>query len=138
MRPATIASQILRLFLVTVLAIGFAVLATADASTGQEPDPQVVEQGKAVYTDQCASCHGDEGKGDGAAARFLQPPPRDLSAGEFRYATEGTVEAIAAVIKAGIDDTPMTPFEGQLSDDQITAVATYVVHVLVQHGGTAR
>lgn len=137
MRASNTASQILRLSLVTVLATGFALLATADAP-GQQPDSQVVEQGKAIYTDQCESCHGAEGKGDGAAARFLQPPPRDLSAGEFHYATDGTVEAVAAVIKAGIDDTPMTPFEGQLSDDQITAVATYVVHVLVQESAAGR
>jgi high-affinity iron transporter len=138
MRRAPTASPTLRLSLVTLLAVGFAVLATADATPAQEPDAQLIEQGKAIYTDQCESCHGAEGKGDGAAARFLQPPPRDLSAGEFQHATDGTVEAVAAVIKAGIDDTGMTPFEGQLSDDQITAVATYVVHVLVQAGGTTR
>lgn len=132
MRLPTTAFPMLRLCLAALLAGGFAVLATADAAPAQDPDRQVIEQGKAVYADQCESCHGAEGKGDGAAARFLSPPPRDLSAGEFQHAPDGTVEQIAAVIKSGIDDTGMTPFEGQLSDAQITAVATYVVHVLVQ------
>jgi mono/diheme cytochrome c family protein len=114
---------------------GFAIAATTDGTASQEPDPQIMEQGKNLYTDQCQSCHGAEGKGDGPAARFLDPPARDLSQGAWQHATDGTVEAVAAVIKNGIDDTGMTPFEGTLSDDEISAVATYVVHALVSGGG---
>jgi mono/diheme cytochrome c family protein len=126
-------SRFVRLIALVAATASFVILATADAQPArQEPDPQVLELGKTVYTDQCESCHGAEGKGDGPAARFLQPPARDLSAGEFEYATDGTVEEIAEVVRTGIDDTGMTPFEGQLSDDEINAVATYVVNVLVQ------
>ena len=53
---------------------GFAIAATTDRTASQEPDPQIMEQGKSLYTDQCQSCHGAEGKGDGPAARFLDPP----------------------------------------------------------------
>lgn len=117
---------------------GFAIAATADRAASQEPDPQLIEQGKTLYTDQCESCHGVEGKGDGPAARFLDPPARDLSQGTWEHATDGTVGAVAEVIKSGIDDTGMTPFEGTLTDAEITAVATYVVHVLVKNGSEQR
>ena len=134
------ASRLLSLAVVIALSAAFALVATADAvrSQEQEPDAAVLEQGQAVYEDQCQSCHGAEGKGDGPAARFLSPAPRDLSTGEFEYAEDATVEGLSAVIKGGIDDTPMTPFEGQLDDDQIAAVATYVLHTLVTDGGDRR
>ncbi|MGD8331556.1 MAG: cytochrome c [Acidobacteriota bacterium] len=130
------ASRLTTMIALVAVTASFVVLATADARpAAQEPDPQVLELGKTVYTDQCESCHGAEGKGDGPAARFLQPPARDLSAGEFEYATDGTVESVAGVVRSGVDDTGMTPFEGQLNDDEITAVATYVVNVLVKKDG---
>ncbi len=31
-----------------------------------------------LYRDNCASCHGPEGRGDGEAGRELSPPPADL------------------------------------------------------------
>ena len=141
MRQATQAvpsPRFLHLLTVAAVSIAFAVLSTADAAPFQEPDAQVLELGKAVYADQCQSCHGAEGKGDGPAARFLSPPARDLTAGDWQHATDGTVEAVVAVIKAGVDDTGMTPFEGELSDEEIVAVATYVVHELVAEGAYAR
>ena len=35
--------------------------------------------GRALYTDYCAACHGDAGKGDGVAAAGLTPRPADLT-----------------------------------------------------------
>ncbi len=51
---------------------------------------QEVEQGKAVFNGAgaCASCHGPEGKGDGAAAAALNPKPRNLQEGQFAYDTD--------------------------------------------------
>lgn len=138
MSQPVVPHRLIRLVVVSTFSIAFAVFAAADAVSNQEPSAELLEQGKAVYTDQCQSCHGTEGKGDGPAARFLSPPPRDLSQGEFHYAEDGTVEAIVEVIRNGIDDTGMTPFEGQLTDEEMTAVATYVVHELVQSDGGGR
>ena len=130
MPRTTAAVAAVRVFAVVLVSTAFALLATADLVPVQEPDPQVIDQGKMLYVDQCASCHGTEGKGDGPAARFMTQEVPDLSDEEWKYAEDGSVAALAAVIKAGIDDSPMTPFEGTLSDEQINAVATYVVHVL--------
>lgn len=132
---ADVLSRVSRVLAVAAVCTGFALVVVADQPPSQEPDAQIIEQGKTLYTDQCESCHGAEGKGDGPAARFLDPPARDLSAGDWQHAADGTVEAVAELIKKGIDDTGMTPFEGTLSDDEITAVASYVVHVLVAGGG---
>ncbi len=37
-------------------------------------------QGRLLFHHYCATCHGDEGKGDGQNASNLNPPPPDLTA----------------------------------------------------------
>ena len=79
--------------------------------------------GRDVYRRQCASCHGDAGAGDGAAAVGLSPPPADLT------------DALALVdqspldfyrrITIGVAGTSMLPFEETLDEDDRWAVAAY-------------
>lgn len=45
--------------------------------------------GKATFTTNCASCHGDSGKGDGPVGAALTPPPRDFTKAEFKFDTDG-------------------------------------------------
>ncbi|HXH28375.1 MAG TPA: cytochrome c [Candidatus Polarisedimenticolia bacterium] len=45
--------------------------------------------GKTVFTTNCASCHGDSGKGNGPVGAALQPPPRDFTKAEFKFDTDG-------------------------------------------------
>jgi mono/diheme cytochrome c family protein len=42
-------------------------------------------RGRAVYENYCIGCHGAEGRGDGPAARFLDPVPRDFQTGKFKF-----------------------------------------------------
>lgn len=41
--------------------------------------PEMIANGKQQYASNCATCHGAEGKGDGAAAAGLNPKPRNFS-----------------------------------------------------------
>ena len=41
--------------------------------------PETVLAGAQIFRVNCASCHGESGKGDGAASRALNPKPPDLS-----------------------------------------------------------
>ena len=43
--------------------------------------------GPQLYIHYCAACHGEDGDGQGPAARFLYPKPRDFRAGVFRMVT---------------------------------------------------
>ncbi|TAK03473.1 c-type cytochrome, partial [bacterium] len=47
--------------------------------------PEITERGKAVYLDACAACHGEKGDGKGPLAAFLDPKPRDFTAGKFKF-----------------------------------------------------
>ncbi len=47
-------------------------------SVAQEDSPQLA-WGKEIFLTRCASCHGEDGKGDGPAASALKVPPSDLT-----------------------------------------------------------
>jgi mono/diheme cytochrome c family protein len=52
------------------------------AALGAVPRPAPAnEQGRSLYVRYCASCHGPEGRGDGADAPLLAQPPRNLRDG---------------------------------------------------------
>ena len=38
-----------------------------------------IEAGKTLFAEQCASCHGKTGKGDGEAGRELKPKPANIA-----------------------------------------------------------
>lgn len=49
-----------------------------------------IARGKTLFAERCASCHGANGAGDGPISASLPPEmkPRDLSKGEFKFATD--------------------------------------------------
>jgi mono/diheme cytochrome c family protein len=90
--------------------------------------------GKKTYTTNCSSCHGDTGKGDGPVGGALQPPPRDFSAAEFAYDTDGDGEKgtdadLTNVIKNGAmkyGGSPLMAPWTTLSDDDIANLVAFI------------
>ncbi len=67
-------------------------VAPARAAKKKSPIPAAapsLERGKALYVKECASCHGDKGKGDGPAAKDLEKHPGDLTAAKMWDQTDG-------------------------------------------------
>jgi mono/diheme cytochrome c family protein len=62
---------------------GLALLA-AQAVGGAEDDA-LVAWGKDVFIQRCASCHGEDGKGNGPVAEALKHPPADLTNIKLRH-----------------------------------------------------
>lgn len=88
--------------------------------------------GRTVYLRGCASCHGERGDGKGPAARQLDPPPRDFTAGvyKFRSTASGSlplVEDVERTIAEGVPGTAMPAWREHLGDDERRAVAEYVL-----------
>ena len=94
----------------------------------------VIAQGRQIYADQCAACHGAdlEGQPDWRtplASGRLPAPPHDESGHTwhhpdevlFRIVKEGT----AAVVGGGYE-SDMPGFAGVLSDADIRAVLDYI------------
>jgi mono/diheme cytochrome c family protein len=62
-----------------------AVAPTVTAPIEQPAAPELqFEVGKELYTAYCAACHGETGDGNGLAARFVYPKPRNFREAKFR------------------------------------------------------
>lgn len=77
------------------LGIGFALTMVfisfqAGAQVQPKETPELLSLGKMVYKQQCAVCHGAEGKGDGDSADYLFPRPWDITSGKFKIRSTPT------------------------------------------------
>lgn len=93
-----------------------------NASPSHRPD---FELGRTVFMKNCASCHGEQGKGDGPLAAKLNPPPRsfhDASAME-----QSSPFKFLNTLHTGIAGTGMTSFEGVLTEDEMWSVSFYIM-----------
>jgi mono/diheme cytochrome c family protein len=87
-------------------------VAKGDAST---------KAGLAVFTKNCAACHGKTGLGDGVKARALKTFPGDFSKADFQGLADGE---LFYKTKNGRDEMPK--YEGKLTDDDIWNVVNYL------------
>ena len=111
-----------------ILILGFFFLGRALAETPSGParllTPESVAKGKALYLQKCFFCHGEKGDGKGPVADTLKPNPRDFTRDEFKYGCSD--EAVFKTIAKGVPATPMAPFEGQLSEEEIWHLVHFV------------
>ncbi|MGM0557152.1 MAG: cytochrome c [Myxococcota bacterium] len=84
-----------------------------------------LELGEEVYAQNCASCHGDQGAGDGPAAGALNPAPRNFTTADAEW-TNGTSQlAIYNTLQNGIEGTSMASY-ANLPDEELWAMVHYV------------
>ena len=87
--------------------------------------------GRNVYQASCASCHGASGDGNGAAARYLWPRPRDFTRGAYKLRSTAsgelpTDEDLLRVVDVGVPGTAMPGWRTKLGQDERLAVIAYV------------
>jgi cytochrome c6 len=78
--------------------------------------PALAAEGKEIFAQKCAACHGPDGKGKTKMGEKLGV--KDLTALDSSVDVQKTIE----------EGKPpkMTAYKGKLSDDEIKAVAAYV------------
>ena len=85
-------------------------------------------EGKNLYVTYCAACHGDQGKGDGVAARSLPVKPADHTNGAVmsqlsdKYLTDIITKGGGAVNKSSF----MPAWGSSLNPKQVSDLVAYV------------
>ncbi len=87
--------------------------------------------GKAVYVKWCAGCHGDAGKGDGPAAAYILPRPRDFTGAiyQIRVTASGQLPTDADLMRSiddGLGGTAMPAWKDRLSERERRDVLAYL------------
>ncbi len=95
-------------------------------------DPEIIAEGKKIYQGFvnpeviCAACHGRDGRPLLTGTRDLRDPS---------YVNQMSDTYLFWRISEGVPQTPMTPWKGKLSEEQIWKVIAYS-HTF-SHGGKA-
>lgn len=120
-----------RLFIIagiTIAAVAVAIAAQehweapARASAKKSPvaaDAASIGRGKAIYTAECASCHGNSGRGDGPSAKDLEVSPGDMT--KLGSHSDG-----ALFWKISEGKKPMPSFAKKLTEQQRWEVINYL------------
>ena len=109
--------------------------APARASRKQNPiaaDEKSIATGKAMYAQNCLSCHGATGKGDGPAAKDLEKNPGNLANPALWDQTDG-----ALFWKLTEGRKPMPSFDKTLSENDRWNVINYVRTLAPKPAGAA-
>jgi cytochrome c oxidase cbb3-type subunit II len=94
-------------------------------------DPAAIARGLKVYVENCAICHGEEGKGETEIAPSLVDDVflgerGDMPDGAYFALISGGSDAKPAIGRKGLAEGGMTAFGGQLSREDIWAVISWV------------
>ena len=96
----------------------------------EEPVDETASSGSQLFARHCAVCHGDDGGGNGRAARHLYPRPKNLRFGSFRIVSTlngfPSRRDLENTIRRGMPGTSMPPFE-DLSTNEIAELAEKVI-----------
>ena len=85
------------------------VIPPIDPATVMTPNATLLLRGKALYAQSCATCHGAEGKGDGAAGKGLNPKPRNFTEGAA-WKNGAHLENIYKTLDEGIKGSSMVSY----------------------------
>jgi mono/diheme cytochrome c family protein len=103
----------------------------ADARYAWPVPAALFEKGENIYLKDCAACHGDKGDGNGPAAKYLNPRPRDFTAGMYKFRTTPSGELpsdedLMRTLEQGVPGTQMPPWRNVLTFPERLAVIAYI------------
>lgn len=87
---------------------------------------QADDAGQAVYQRHCASCHGQDGKGDGPAASTLPAKPTDFT--NKKFWSDDVHKKIQDAVINGHKSMPAI----KMSENDIKAVTDYISNTFKQ------
>jgi mono/diheme cytochrome c family protein len=91
---------------------------------------------RGLYREHCVVCHGLEGGGNGPAALYQDPYPRDLRHGVFKWkstsrSSKPTRDDLRRLLASGIRGSAMPSFANESVDDR-EALIDYLIYLSVR------
>jgi len=109
-----------------------ATIALAANPAPPKKTPELLKEGKKIYEQICAICHGSNGDGKGPAGAALKPPPSDFRKPLKEWPnTKGDPQKVFGVISKGIPNSAMVAWT-QYSEQQRWAL----VYTVMDFSGT--
>ncbi len=134
--PTRIVLFVFLVLVVSVLSINIAQAADTPSKPMPEESDELKAQGKEIYINRCSFCHGLMGDGNGPAADYMDPRPRDFTLGTFKFRTTQsgelpTNEDLFRTVSRGLSGTGMQAFDSDrikngLSEQERWAVISYI------------
>lgn len=95
-----------------------------------------VQRGREFYMNNCFTCHGEQGAGNGPRSNFIKPRPRNFLAVESRQRLNRT--ALFQAIARGKQGTVMPAWATVLDNQQIADVAEFVFQEFIRSDEQAK
>jgi mono/diheme cytochrome c family protein len=96
-------------------------LPPVDPATVMTANPKLLARGQVLYKQNCTSCHGDAGRGDGPAQATLNPKPRNLTSPD-KWTRGFRVTDIFTTLAVGVKGTGMAAFDFVAPADRMALV----------------
>jgi mono/diheme cytochrome c family protein len=97
----------------------------APAEVASDP---LLSRGRTIFLGRCATCHGNEGRGDGPIAGNLSGPPvGNLTDDRWKHGDRP--DQVMGVIAKGVPDTRMEGWSRVLDPPDLRAVAAYIYYL---------
>jgi high-affinity iron transporter len=84
---------------------------------------RALKNGRELFAENCASCHGSNGDGRGPRSAEMSPPPNDLTTP--RWSDSDSAPKVYEAIRNGVAGTAMPSWK-TLDDDQLWSLVAYV------------
>ncbi|MDP4197213.1 MAG: cytochrome c [Bacteroidota bacterium] len=93
-----------------------------DQNIIKKPPQNLIDKGKTLFQQNCASCHGQNGMGDGPASVAFNPKPRNFHANEG-WKNGRRVTDMLTTLQKGIPGSGMPAFEYLQNEDKIALIS---------------